>query len=395
MSNVKIFTNNVEGSAVNQIYTLVAQEAFKDSKVRIMPDVHSGAGCVIGFTADLGDKVIPNVVGVDIGCGMLTVELGKIDLNLELLDEAIKKVVPHGFSIHSKSSIYSSTKSMPFDIKELKCYDELRNKENIELSLGSLGGGNHFIEIDKDDEDNKYLIIHTGSRNLGKQVADIYQKKAISLINRASNDDKEKIIKQLKAENRQRDIPDALKALTPVIKIPNELAYLEGENRLDYLHDMRLCQRFAYANRETIAKNILKKMNLTEVNRFQTIHNYIGDDNIVRKGSISAYKDEIVLIPINMRDGCIIGRGLGNEDWNFSAPHGAGRIMSRGDAKRNLDLDQFTDDMKDVYTTTANISTIDESPRAYKPMDEIVENIKDTVEIIKIIKPIYNFKAAE
>lgn len=254
---------------------------------------------------------------------------------------------------------------------------------------------NHFIEIDKDDEDNKYLIIHTGSRNLGKQVADIYQKKAISLINRASNDDKEKIIKQLKAENRQRDIPDALKALTPAIKIPNELAYLEGENRLDYLHDMRLCQRFAYANRETIAKNILKKMNLTEVNRFQTIHNYIGDDNIVRKGSISAYKDEIVLIPINMRDGCIIGRGLGNEDWNFSAPHGAGRIMSRGDAKRNLDLDQFTDDMKDVYTTTANLSTIDESPRAYKPMDEIVENIKDTVEIIKIIKPIYNFKAAE
>jgi tRNA-splicing ligase RtcB (3'-phosphate/5'-hydroxy nucleic acid ligase) len=214
-------------------------------------------------------------------------------------------------------------------------------------------------------------------------------------MNRSTSDEREEVIKRLKAENRQRDIPDALKALTPTVKIPNDLAYLEGQNRLDYLHDMRLCQRFAYTNREMIAKNILDKMNIVEVSRFQTIHNYIGDDNIVRKGAISAYKDEIVLIPINMRDGCIIGRGLGNEDWNYSAPHGAGRIMSRGDAKRSLDLAEFTEDMRDIYTTTANMSTIDESPRAYKPMDEILENIKDTVEVIKIIKPIYNFKAAE
>ena len=230
------------------------------------------------------------------------------------MDEVIKKVVPHGFNIHSKSSIYSSAKQMPFDIRELRCYNDLRNKENIEVSLGTLGGGNHFIEIDKDDEDNKYLIIHTGSRNLGKQVADIYQRKAISLINRTTTDDRDEVIKRLKAENRQRDIPDALKALTPAVKIPNDLAYLEGQNRLDYLHDMSLCQRFAYTNREMIAKNILNKMNIEEVGRFQTIHNYIGDDNIVRKGAISAYEDEIVLIPINMRDGCIIGRGLGNED---------------------------------------------------------------------------------
>jgi RNA-splicing ligase RtcB len=395
MSNVKIFTDNIEGSAVNQVYTLVEQEAFKDSKVRIMPDVHSGAGCVIGFTADLGDRVIPNVVGVDIGCGMLTVEFGKVDIDLEKLDGVIKKVVPHGFNIHNRSSIYSSAKKMPFDVQDLKCYNELRNKDNIEVSLGTLGGGNHFIEVDKDDEDNKYLIIHTGSRNLGKQVADIYQNKAISLMNKYSKEDRDEVIRKLKSENRQSEIPDALKALTPEVKVPKDLSYLEGQNRLDYLHDMRLCQVFAYRNREMIAEKIMKEMNLTETGRFQTIHNYIGDDNIVRKGAISAYKDEIVLIPINMRDGCIIARGLGNEDWNFSAPHGAGRIMSRRSAKDNLDLDEFTDDMKDIYTTTANLSTLDESPRAYKPMDEILENIKDTVEVIKIIKPIYNFKAAE
>ena len=388
--NLKIFTNNIEGKAVNQVYNLIEQEAFSDSKIRIMPDVHAGAGCVVGFTADLGNKVIPNVVGVDIGCGMLTVRLGQVDIDLEKLDETIKRVVPNGFSVNNKKIF-----KMPFDIKQLRCFKQLRNIERIELSLGTLGGGNHFIEIDEDDEGEKYLIIHTGSRNLGKQVADIYQNLAISRMTTITEEEKRVVIEQLKAQNRHTEIGDALKNLTPKVKIPKELAYLENQDREDYLHDMRLCQKFAYVNRTAIAARILSIMGLKEVSRFQTIHNYIGDDNIVRKGAISAYEGEVVLIPINMRDGCIIGVGLGNEDWNYSAPHGAGRIMSRGDAKRSLDLETFQEDMRGIYTSTANQSTLDESPRAYKPIEEILENIQDTVKILKIIKPIYNFKAAE
>ena len=390
MKNLKIFTDNIEGQALNQIHNLLEQEAFSTAKVRIMPDVHAGAGCVVGFTANLGDRVIPNVVGVDIGCGMLTVELGNIEINLQKLDETIKRVIPSGFEVNKTKFI-----KMPFDIKTLKCYKQLKNTERIELSLGTLGGGNHFIEIDQDNDYNKYLIIHTGSRNLGKQVAEIYQDLAISKMGKVTQEDRDRVISTLKAEGRQKDIPEALKALTPTIKVPKELAYLEGQDREDYLHDMRLCQKFAEVNRTAIAAKILSNMGITEVRRFQTIHNYIGDDNIVRKGAISAYENEIVLIPVNMRDGCIIGVGLGNEDWNYSAPHGAGRIMSRGDAKRSLDLETFTNDMKYVYTSTANQSTIDESPRAYKTMEEILYNIAGTVKVLKIIKPIYNFKAAQ
>lgn len=391
MKDLKIFTYNIEGTAVNQIHELLKQEAFSDAKVRIMPDVHAGKGCVIGFTADLGDKVIPNIVGVDIGCGMLTIDLGYKDIDLEQLDKVIREKVPSGFNVHQK------IQETPFKLTELFAYDKLRNKMHIEKSVGTLGGGNHFIEVDEDEKGRKYLIIHSGSRNLGKQIADIYQNIAIEQMTKASEDDRRKVIDELKSQNRQSEIPDALKALTPTIKIPKELAYLENEDRENYLHDMMLCQVYASENRKRMAYNIITGMGwnikLDIKDMFETIHNYIGKDNIVRKGAISAYEDEIVLIPINMRDGCIIARGKGNKDWNYSAPHGAGRIMSRGEAKRTLDFDEYQKSMEGIYSTSVLKSTLDEAPMVYKPMEEIIENIKDTVEIIKIIKPIYNFKA--
>jgi tRNA-splicing ligase RtcB (3'-phosphate/5'-hydroxy nucleic acid ligase) len=388
VKDLKIFTNNIEGEALNQIHNLLEQEAFSNAKVRIMPDVHAGSGCVIGFTADLGDKVIPNVVGVDIGCGMLTVELGQVDIHLRRFDDVVKTYIPSGFSVHDKPMF-------DFNFSKIRCYDKLKNVDRILNSIGTLGGGNHFIELDVDKEKNVYLIIHTGSRNLGKQVADYYQKLAIEKLLSVSNEEKQKVIDELKAQNRQRDIPDALKSLTPKTKIPKDLAYLVGKDREDYLHDMRICQLFASVNRKAIAKIILEKYDLKEKYSFETVHNYIDYENIVRKGAISAHEDELVLIPINMRDGCIIGRGLGNKDWNYSAPHGSGRLMSRGEAKRNLDLVEFQIQMLGIYTTTANQSTLDEAPNAYKPMQEIIDNIKETVEIIEIIKPIYNFKASE
>ena len=396
MKDLKIFTDDIEQEAINQINELLDQEAFKDSKIRIMPDVHAGKGCVIGFTGNLGDKVIPNIVGVDIGCGMLCVELGNIDLDLERLDKLIK------------------------------------NKDNwLEKSMGTLGGGNHFIEIDIDEDDNKYLVIHTGSRNLGKQVAEIYQEKAIKY---CSYEDemkkaKQKLIKEYKEQHREKEIQDKLieisKKYEGKTKLPKDLCYLEGKLREDYLHDMKICQEFAKDNRLCIAKQILcnyfqlpyyegyKSVRLREkamstcdwytqdmIERdfwyFETIHNYISfEDNIVRKGAISAKKGEMVLIPMNMRDGCIIGVGKGNDDWNQSAPHGAGRIMSRMKVKETFNLDEYKESMKDIYTTSVNENTIDEAPFVYKPMQEIIDNISDTVDIIKIIKPIYNFKASD
>jgi len=401
MSDLKIFTENIEPEALNQIYTLIKQPAFADCKVRIMPDVHAGAGCVIGFTADLGDKVIPNIVGVDIGCGMLTVNLGKVDIDLEKLDSVIRQYIPSGRNVREEAT-YS------FDsIKNLYCYDNLKDKERFESSIGTLGGGNHFIEVDVDDEGNKYLIIHSGSRNLGKQVAEYYQNVAIDIIHGKYDIAKEQehIIREYKASGRQKEIEKAIKDLkssfqSNPLKIPKDLCYLSGEWRDKYLHDMKICQEYAKANRNVMAGIIVKQMGLEHLwdwrNVFTTVHNYIDHDtNIVRKGAISAKKGELLLIPINMRDGCIIGRGKGNDDWNCSAPHGAGRIMSRSKAKELLSIEEYKDAMNGIYTTSVSESTIDEAPMAYKPMDEIVENIKDTVEIIKIIKPIYNFKASE
>ena len=396
MKNLKIFTENIEQEAIDQINTLIDQPAFSDCKVRIMPDVHAGAGCVIGFTADLGDKVIPNIVGVDIGCGMLTVELGNIDIDYEKLDATIRKCVPCGRNVHECRLIRYNR------LLELRCYRELKDSKRFERSIGTLGGGNHFIEIDEGTDGKKYLVIHTGSRNLGKQVADYYQKLAVELME--GKDElyakQEQIITEYKTQGRRNEIQAAIKELHKTYRpnsldIPKDLCYLTGKHREDYLHDMRICQEFAHSNREWIAKLILDEMGWHYFDTFTTIHNYIDDSNMIRKGAISAKKGEKLLIPINMRDGCIIGIGKGNEDWNCSAPHGAGRIMSRHKAREMVSLDEFKESMNGIYTTSVSAETIDEAPMVYKPMDEIVENIKDTVDIFEIIKPVYNFKASE
>lgn len=404
--DLKIFTKNIEEEAINQIDLLLQQEPFKDCKVRIMPDVHAGKGCVIGFTADLGDKVIPNIVGVDIGCGMLCVELGKIDIDLQKFDEIVNSYIPAGRNIRE-------VKLINFEkIKELYCFRELKETNKFEKAIGTLGGGNHFIELNVDDENNKYLVIHTGSRNMGKQVAGYYQNLAIELCSGKEEmyKRKEEIIKTYKEQGRKSEIQKALKEIEKHYKdrkpnLPKELCYLEGKYRDMYLHDMKICQEYASLNRLQIAKEILMNyFQLTYVpeidyppimnDKFETIHNYINfEDNIVRKGAIRANKGEKVIIPINMRDGSIIAIGKGNEDWNNSAPHGAGRIMSRMKAKKTFKFDEFKKSMEGIYTTSVVEETIDEAPFVYKPMKEIIDNIKDTAEIEKIIKPIYNFKA--
>ncbi len=409
MKDLKIFTSNIEDKAREQIDLLLEQDPFKDCKIRIMPDVHAGAGCVIGFTGNLGDKVIPNIVGVDIGCGMLCVELGNIDLNLEKLDKIIRQYIPSGMNVHENQRYKF------LELEQLYCYELLKNKDNwLEKSMGTLGGGNHFIEIDVDEDDNKYLVIHTGSRNLGKQVAEIYQEKAIKYCSydEEMKSEKQSIIKEYKKQHKEKEIQEKLIEITKkyegITKLPKDLCYLEGQLREDYLHDMKICQEFAILNRKTIANIILKNIMYFKDDiepldcwefkddYFETIHNYISfEDNIVRKGAISAKKGEKVLIPMNMRDGCIIGIGKGNDDWNCSAPHGAGRIMSRMQAKETFNLDEYKESMKNIYTTSVNENTIDEAPFVYKPMKEIIDNIGDTVDIIKIIKPIYNFKANE
>lgn len=398
MKDLKIFTKNIEEEAIKQINELLEQEAFKDSKVRIMPDVHAGKGCVIGFTGDLGNKVIPNIVGVDIGCGMLCVGLGQVDIDLKELDKVIHNYIPSGMNVNEEIYEY-------FDISRLLCHKELKNKDKwLEKSLCSLGGGNHFIEIDVDEDNNKYLVIHTGSRNLGKQVAELYQEKAIKYCSyeKEMKEEREKIIKEYKDQGKEKEIQQSLievnKKYEGKTKLPKDMCYLEGKLREDYLHDMKICQEFASKNRELIATKIINKLGLYLFieNHFETIHNYIDfEDNIIRKGSIKADKGKQVIIPMNMRDGCIIGIGKGNDDWNCSAPHGAGRIMSRMKAKMELSLTDFKESMKDVYTTSVCDETLDESPMVYKPMQEIIDNIKDTVDVIKIIKPIYNFKAKD
>lgn len=422
MKDLKIFTDNIEQEAVEQINLLLEQEPFKNCKVRIMPDVHAGKGCVIGFTADLGDKVIPNIVGVDIGCGMLCVELGKIDLDLEKLDKVINENIPAGRDIREHKLIDFTP------INDLYCLRELKETKKFNRAIGTLGGGNHFIEVDVDEEDNKCLVIHTGSRNLGKQVADYYQNLAIELCSGKEEmfKRKEEIIKTYKERGRKQEIQKVLKELEAEYKhnkpnLPNELCYLTGKYREMYLYDMKICQEYASINRVEIAKKIMEKMfpnplynediELTDLGclyktvvvqnkigidfkAFETIHNYISfEDNIVRKGAIRANKGERVIIPINMRDGSIIAVGKGNEDWNNSAPHGAGRLMSRRKAKETFNLEEFKKSMADIYSTSVLEETIDEAPFAYKPMQEIIDNIKDTVEIERIIKPIYNFKA--
>lgn len=391
--NLKIFTDDIEQKALEQVETLCRQPAFADCKVRIMPDVHAGAGCVIGFTADLGKKVIPNVVGVDIGCGMLTVALGKIDIDFNELDRVIRQFIPCGMNVHEDAFV--------FDISDLGlvCDLKLKKKDWLNASLGTLGGGNHFIEIDADEDGNKYLVIHSGSRNLGKQVCEIYQERAVRNCSQNKRDDVIKnAILALKAAGRESEIEETIRNIKADVRfadVPKELCYLDGQDREDYLHDMKACQFFAFLNRGVMSRIIIESMGWENAATFETVHNYIGDDNIVRKGAIAAYKGQRVLIPMNMRDGCIIGIGKGNEDWNNSAPHGAGRIMSRKQAKSTISLNEYKSSMDGVYSTCIDESTLDESPMAYKPMDEILRYIEPTVEIERIIKPIYNFKAQD
>ncbi|WP_270525402.1 RtcB family protein [Longibaculum muris] len=397
-SSAKVFTDIIDEKAVEQIQTLCNQKFTKDAKIRIMPDAHAGVGCVIGFTANLGELVIPNIVGVDIGCGMLTVDLKDSQIDLEKLDQIIRKYIPSGTSVHSG-------RIMRFDkLQELYCYRELKDSKRIERSIGTLGGGNHFIEVDVDENNHSYLVIHTGSRNLGKQVAQYYQNLAYDLM--AGKDEllfkQEQLIVDYKKQGRKDELQEAIKELrknfiAKEVQLPKELCYLSGKYREQYLHDMAICQEYATLNRQMIAKIILKQLldrSLEEFDYFETIHNYIDhDENIMRKGAVSAKLNEKILIPINMRDGSLICLGKGNEEWNQSAPHGAGRLYSRQKAKELFSLNEFEDQMQGIYSTSINQHTLDECPMAYKSMDDIVNNIGETATIIQVIKPIYNFKA--
>ena len=395
--DLKIFTDNIEERARKQIDDLLDQDAFKESKVRIMPDVHAGKSCVIGFTGDLGKKVIPNIVGVDIGCGMFCAQLGKIDIDYEKLDSFINSKIPNGLNVNEEPVI-------DFDLTQLYCYKYLKNTGWISKSLGSLGGGNHFIEIDESEDGEKYLVIHSGSRNLGAQVAHYYQTLANEICNHGlfeHDKRRQEIIEKCKKEGREKDIQTELEKLNIEYQerkgsIPPEYAYLEGEYRDAYLHDMKICQEFAKLNRYIMAKRIATHMGWNLDNYFESVHNYISfEDNIVRKGAISAKEGEPVIIPINMRDGCIIGVGKGNPDWNYSAPHGAGRIMSRSQAMEKISLEDYQKSMEGIYTSSISEDTKDEAPFVYKSKEEILEHIIPSVTVTKVIKPVYNFKASE
>ena len=384
-----------EEKAIEQIRRMCDYEFTRGSRIRIMPDVHAGAGCTIGTTMTVVDKAVPNVVGVDIGCGMYTVNLGDVDIDFEKVDEAAH-FIPSGLTVWDE-------KQEDFDLRELRCYSKLRNIEWLENSLGTLGGGNHFIEIDRAADGTKYLVIHSGSRNIGKQVAEIYQERAVELLSGKADRVKarDELIRELKETGRMKEIAGALRKLekefaakTP--SVPEDLCYVYGPDFEDYLHDVEVCQRFARRNREKMAEVLLARTGLTAGEAFHTIHNYIDtDEMILRKGAIAAHKGEKVLIPINMRDGSVLAIGKGNPEWNYSAPHGAGRLMSRRAARDNLDMAEYREAMKGIYTTSVSTSTLDEAPMAYKSLEDIIDVIRESVDVIEVLKPIYNFKAAE
>ncbi|MBQ3444751.1 MAG: RtcB family protein [Selenomonadaceae bacterium] len=387
------FAKVIEDKAREQIRRMCNYDFTADSKIRIMPDVHAGAGCTIGTTMTVTDKAVPNIVGVDIGCGMYTVKLADEAIDFARVDEA-------AHYIPSSKNVWDF-KQERFDLTELNCYRSLKETRRIEKSLGTLGGGNHFIEIDRAQDGTFYLVIHTGSRNLGKQVAELYQRLAIDL---AKGKDKffrqkEEIIAVYKSLGRRKEIQSKLKELEKEYRgkqasMPEDLCYVFGKYFHQYLHDMELCQTFARRNRELIAKILLGKAGLTAGEAFHTTHNYIDvEELIIRKGAIAAHKGERILIPINMRDGSVLAVGKGNPDWNYSAPHGAGRIMSRGDAKVQLSMDDYKASMAGIYTTSINEGTLDEAPQAYKSLEDIIDVIGETVEIVDVMKPVYNFKA--
>ncbi len=392
-NSAKIFTDVVDQASIAQVILLCSQEFTQGSRIRMMPDIHAGAGCTVGTTMTITQRVVPNLVGVDIGCGMETVRLREKHLQPQQLDKLIYQKIPSGFAIREKPHRYMEE----LDLTALCCYaaiDPLR----AEKSLGTLGGGNHFIEVDRDEEGNLYLVIHSGSRHLGLEVAKYYQNEAYQRLNGSSKADAEALVAQLRAEGREKEIQKALKALknTKRTSIPRPLAYVEGELFQQYIHDMRIIQRFAALSRQAMADEILRGLRLHAEESFTTIHNYIDTDAmILRKGAVSAKAGELLLIPINMRDGSLICRGRGNEDWNYSAPHGAGRLMSRAEAKQSFTVSQFKKEMAGIYTTSVGKSTLDECPMAYKSMEDIAGNIGETVEILRTIRPIYNFKAGD
>lgn len=381
----------VEEEAIEQIRRMCDYDFTENSKIRIMPDVHAGKGCTIGTTMTVTDKVVPNIVGVDIGCGMYTVNLGKNDIDFEKLDEAAH-YIPSGMHIWEG-------RQERFDLQELRCYRSLKNTKWLERSLGTLGGGNHFIEIDRASDGTNYLVIHTGSRNLGKQAAEIYQQLAIDL-NKGKEtyfQQRDEIIRTYKEQGRKKEIQEALEKISwnkRETTMPEDLCFLYGQFFEDYMHDVKICQHFARRNREKIAEVLLSRAGMIGGEAFHTIHNYIDtDEMILRKGAIAAHAGEKVLIPINMRDGSVLAIGKGNQEWNYSAPHGAGRIMSRSKAKNELSLEEYKEAMAGVYTTSVNEATLDEAPMAYKSLEDIIDVIKESVDVIEVMKPIYNFKA--
>ncbi len=392
-NQAKIFTDVVDQASIAQVIELCNQEFAAGSRIRLMPDIHAGAGCTIGTTMTITDKVVPNLVGVDIGCGMETIRVRENHMELQKLDKLIYEKIPSGFDIRAKAHRYLDQ----IDLEELCCarhVDLLR----AEKSIGTLGGGNHFIEVDRDDEGQLYVVVHSGSRHLGVEVAKYYQEEGYKALNRTDDGSLQELVAELKAAGRQKEIQKELKRLKNLKRtaIPRQLAYVEGTLFDQYIHDMKLVQRFAELNRQAMIDEIVKGMKLHVEEQFTTIHNYIDTDAmILRKGAVSARAGERLLIPINMRDGSLLCVGKGNEDWNCSAPHGAGRLMSRAEAKQSFTVSEFKKQMADVYTTSVSKATLDECPMAYKGMEDILDHIGPTAEVVKIIKPIYNFKAGD
>ena len=392
-NEAKIFTDHADESSIAQVRVLLEQEFVSDSRIRLMPDIHAGAGCTIGTTMTITDKIVPNLVGVDIGCGMETALLKEKHIELQKLDKIIYEKIPSGFEIREKTHPYFDE----IDLTQLYCYKHI-NPARAEKSLGTLGGGNHFIEADKDEDGNLYLVVHSGSRHLGLEVAQYYQEEGWKALNGTAKKDIELLIADLKAQGREQEIQAAIEARKSTVKtdVPRMLAYVTGDLFGQYIHDMKIIQKYAVLNRQAMMREIVKGMKLHVKEQFTTVHNYIDTDAmILRKGAVSAKKGEKLLIPVNMRDGSLICTGKGNEDWNESAPHGAGRLMSRSAARQAFTVSEFKKQMSGVYTTSVNKGTLDECPMAYKGMEEIVANIADTAEIDKIIRPVYNFKAGD
>ena len=391
----KCYATNIEDTAIEQIRAMCDMPFTKDANVAIMPDAHAGVGCTIGTTMKVKDAAVPNIVGVDIGCGMYTVELGKGNISLPDFDDACH-AVPSGKQVWEGRREH-------FDLEQLRCYRNLHQTKRILRSIGTLGGGNHFIEIDVADDGTQYLVIHSGSRNLGKQVAEYYQALAVDLHSGKEEFfvERDKLIASYKAAGRRNEIHEALQKLRAKFNkqepdVPADLCWLYGSYLDDDLHDVAICQQFARENRESMAREILGRMKLAGRDAFHTIHNYIDtSEMILRKGAIAAHDGELVLIPLNMRDGSVLARGKGNAEWNMSAPHGAGRLMSRRTAKETLSMEDYRTQMEGVYSTSVTESTLDEAPDAYKAADDIMGPIAEAVDVVDMMRPIYNFKAHE